>query len=51
LARDAGCAQFIAFHHNPNYPDPVMRELDAWLRGQAGIKAYAAREGMSIVIE
>lgn len=51
LARAAGCAQFVAFHHNPNYPDPVMRELDAWLRSQEGVKAFAAREGMSILIE
>ncbi|MBU3671004.1 MAG: MBL fold metallo-hydrolase [Sinobacteraceae bacterium] len=51
LARDAGCTQFVAFHHNPNYPDPVMREIDAWLSEQAGVKAFAAREGMSLLIE
>ncbi|MFM8517318.1 MAG: MBL fold metallo-hydrolase [Nevskiaceae bacterium] len=51
LARDAGCAQFVAFHHNPNYLDPVMREIDAWLSAQSGVKAFAAREGMSLLIE
>lgn len=51
LARDAGCAQFVAFHHNPNYPDSVMRDLDAWLLDQSGVKAFAAREGMYLTIE
>jgi ribonuclease BN (tRNA processing enzyme) len=51
LAREAGCAQFVAFHHNPNYPDSVMRGLDAWLAEQRGVKAFAAREGLSLLIE
>jgi phosphoribosyl 1,2-cyclic phosphodiesterase len=51
LARGAGCAQFVAFHHNPNYPDTVMRGLDAFLAEQRGIKAFAAREGLTLLIE
>jgi phosphoribosyl 1,2-cyclic phosphodiesterase len=50
LCRAAGAKRLVAFHHNPDYDDAKLAELEAALKG-ASPDSFTAREGMSLAYE